>query len=156
WLSDHGIHEYFHVPFVWFGDRTSFTGFRSPVQFSPSARKLEPAMPVILDVAPAHDAYSADIGYSCSLAENAVLQQMQDDLRESRELIPALVKRRQTAREIYAAIDALAARQGYANRHQVYPQRVLAHKIFRMQPSRLLQRVEAFGFGVRALRTLSR
>jgi hypothetical protein len=156
WLSDHGIREYFHVPFVWFGDRTSFTGFRSPFQFAPTARKLEPGMPVILDVAPASDGYSADIGYSCCLGENAVLSRMQQDLREYRELIPALVKRGKTAREIYAAIDVVAARQGYANRHQVYPERVLAHKIFRMQPSPWLHRVEVGGFGLRALRGLGR
>jgi Xaa-Pro aminopeptidase len=156
WLGDHGIREYFHVPFVWFGDRTSFTGFRAPFQFAPSARRLEPEMPVILDVAPASDGYSADIGYSCCLGENAVLQRMQDDLREYRELIPQLVRQRKTAREIYAAVDGVAARQGYANRHQVYPQRVLAHKVFRMQRSPWLQRVELFGFGLRALRTLGR
>jgi Xaa-Pro aminopeptidase len=144
------------VPFVWFGDRTSFSGFRSPFQFAPTARKLEPGMPVILDVAPASDGYSADIGYSCCLGENATLAKMQQDLREYRELIPALVKQGKTAREIYAAIDAVAARQGYANRHQVYPERVLAHKIFRMQPSSWLHRVEVGGFGVRALRGLGR
>lgn len=156
WLSDHGIREYFHVPFVWFGDRTSFTGFRSAFQFAPSSRKLEPGMPAILDVAPASDGYSADIGYSCCLGENAALAKMQQDLREYRELIPVLVKEGKTAREIYVAIDAVAARQGYANRHQVYPQRVLAHKIFRMQPSSWLQRVDVGGFGVRALRGLGR
>lgn len=156
WLSDHGIREYFHVPFVWFGDRTSFTGFRFAFQFSPTSRKLEAGMPVILDVAPASDGYSADIGYSCCLGENAALEKMQQDLREYRDLIPVLVKQGRTAREIYAAIDALAARQGYANRHQVYPQRVLAHKIFRMQHSPWLHRVEVGGFGVRALRGLGR
>lgn len=154
WLSDHGIREYFHVPFAWFGDRTSFTGFRSTFAFYPTNRRLEAGMPVILDVAPARDGYSADIGYSCCLGENAALRKMQDDLQEYRLAIPPLVKERKTGREIYEAIDRIAARQGYENRHQVYPQRVLAHKVFRMPPSRLLQRLELGGFGVRALRGL--
>ena len=154
WLTDHGIDEYFHVPFVWFGDRTSFTGFRVPLQFFPSGRKLEPAMPVILDVAPARDGYAADIGYSCCFGDNPTLRNMQRDLHEYRALILRLVRVGKTAREIYAAVDAFADHQGYQNRHQVYPQRVLAHKVFRMRPSRFTRHVELGGFGLRALRTL--
>jgi hypothetical protein len=154
WLGDHGIREYFHVPFAWFGDRTSFTGFRNPLAFAPTERALEPGMPVIMDVAPARDGYCADIGYSCSLGDNPTLRRLQDDLQAYRVLIPELVRQNQTAREIYGEVDRLVQRQGYENRHRVYPQHVLAHKVFRMEPSRWLARVELGGFGVRALRTL--
>jgi Xaa-Pro aminopeptidase len=156
WLADHGIAEYFHVPFAWFGDRTSFTGFRFKVQFYPTGRRLEHGMPVILDVAPARDGYAADIGYSCCYGDNPTLRKLQIDLHAYRELIPQLVKQRRTAREIYAEVDRLVERQGYDNRHRVYPQRVLAHRVFRMEPSALLERIELGGFGVRALRTLGR
>jgi hypothetical protein len=155
WLGDHGVREYFHVPFVWFGDRTSFTGFRGPFAFAPSNRRLERGMPVILDVAPAIDGYPCDIGYSCGLGPNSTLERMQQDLAAYRDLIPRLVTQGKTAREIYAEVDRLAARQGYENRHRVYPQRVLAHKVFRMEPG-WLDRVEVAGFGVRALRGLGR
>ncbi|MDH5670530.1 MAG: M24 family metallopeptidase [Myxococcales bacterium] len=155
WLGDHGIVEYFHVPFVWFGDRTSFTGFRTPLKFRPSGRRLEPGMPVILDVAPASDGYSCDIGYSCCLGENPTLEKMQDDLEEYRGVIAQMVKQGRTAKEVYAEVDRIIERQGYANRHQAYPLRVLAHKVFRMEPS-WLRRVELAGFGVRALRGLGR
>lgn len=155
WLADHGVREYFHVPFVWFGDRTSFTGFRSPFAFAPTDRRLEDGNPVILDVAPAIDGYPCDIGYSCGFGANATLAKMQQDLEAYRTLIPRLVKQRKTAREIYAEVDRLVAEQGYENRHRVYPQRVLAHKVFRMRPG-WLGRVELGGFGVRALRGLGR
>lgn len=155
WLSDHGIREYFHVPFVWFGDRTSFTGMRFAAQFFPTGRRLEPGMPVILDVAPAIDGYPADIGYSCSLGSNPTLARMQADLEPYRGAIVELVKQRKTAYELYREIDQLTASQGYDNRHQAYPFRVLAHKVFRMEPS-WLERVELGGFGVRASRTILR
>lgn len=153
WLGDHGVREYFHAPFAWFGDRTSFTGFKGLLAFAPTARRLERGMPVILDVAPAIDGYPCDIGYSCSLGHNPVLARMQRDLEAYRELIPRLVRQGHTAREIYAEVDRLVARQGYENRHRVYPQRVLAHKVFRMQPG-WLERIEIAGFGVRALHGL--
>jgi len=153
WLADHGVREYFHAPFVWFGDRTSFTGFRGPRSFAPTRRQLEDGMPVILDVAPAVDGYPCDIGYSCGLGVNVTLTKMQQDLEAYRVLIPRLVKQRKTAREIYAEVDRLVAEQGYENRHRVYPYRVLAHKVFRMQHG-WLDRVEVGGFGLRAARGL--
>lgn len=155
WLSDRGVTEYFHVPFVWFGDRTAFRGFRRAFQFFPTRRRLEPGMAVILDVAPARDGYAADIGYSCSLGYNGRVRALQRDLEAYRTLIPELVKKRATARAVYEEVDRLVQRQGYDNRHQVYPQRVLAHKVFRMQPG-WLERIELGGFGIRALRTLGR
>ncbi len=156
WLGDHGIREYFHAPFAWFGDRTSFTGIRRPRQLSPGSRRLQPGMPVIMDAGPARDGYSADIGYSCCLGDNPILRKLQDDLQAYRVLIVQLVRQGKTAREIYQEVDRLAARQGYQNRHQVYPQHVLAHKVFRMEPSPWLQRVELGGFGLRALQGLGR
>jgi len=29
-LRAHGVDEFFHTPFAWFGDRAGFRGFRSP------------------------------------------------------------------------------------------------------------------------------
>lgn len=153
WLRDHGVSEYFHTPFAWFGDRTSFSGRWNALQFAPTRRMLEPGMPVILDVAPSVDGYAADVGYGCCLGDNAVWAKLQDDLKPHRDLILNLVKRRKTAREIYLAVDALAARQGYVNRHRVYPGRVLAHRMFRLPKTRL-RRVVVGGFGLPALRGL--
>src|SRR4029078_9216988 len=61
WLTEHGVREYFHKPFVWFGDRTAFVDFRTDIAFFPTSRRLAWGMPVILDVAPMLDGYAADI-----------------------------------------------------------------------------------------------
>jgi len=153
WLSDHDVREYFHTPFVWFGDRTSFTGFRTPLSFAPTKRRLQAGAPVILDVGPAIDGVASDIGYSCCVGHNPTLEKMQDDLEAYREMIPELVAQGCTARQVYREVNRLIAEQGYENRHHVYPFGVLAHKVFRMEPG-MLQRVEVGGFGLRAVRGL--
>ena len=40
WLTAHGVQDWFHTPFAWFGDRTAFRGFTIPLQFFPTNRRL--------------------------------------------------------------------------------------------------------------------
>jgi Xaa-Pro aminopeptidase len=154
WLIDHGVDDWFHLPFAWFGDRTAFRGFRQPLQFFPTDRELEPDMPFILDCAPVVGGFTADIGYASCLGENAILDRILDDLAVHRALILEQVRQRRTFRDIYEAVDQLALRQGYDNRHQKYPAHVIAHQVWRLspRPSRQLY----FRFGGRSLRRLAR
>lgn len=153
WLEAEGVDDWFHLPFAWFGDRTAFRRFRQPLQFFPTDRRLEEGMPYILDCAPVRDGYTADIGYSGCLGDNPALARLQGDLREHRELIVEQVRERRTLREVYEAVDALAARQGFENRHRAYPFRVIAHQVARIKPGRspILGR-----FGTKSLRWLAR
>lgn len=152
-LEGHGVDDWFHLPFAWFGDRTAFRRFRQPLQFFPTNRALEEGMPYILDCAPIRDGYTADIGYSGCLGDNPALDRLRDDLREHRELIVEQVRERRTLREVYEAVDALAARQGFENRHRAYPFRVIAHQVARLKPGKspILGR-----FGTKSLRWLAR
>src|SRR5437899_94679 len=77
-LTEEGVEDWFHVPFAWFGDRTTLQGFRNPLRFFPTARRLEEGMPYILDVAPVRDGFTCDIGYSGCLGDNAIFEQMMD------------------------------------------------------------------------------
>ena len=59
WLQDHGVDDWFHQPFAWFGSRTSFKGFDGlrhlggfNLAFYPGKQRLEEGMPFILDCAP--------------------------------------------------------------------------------------------------------
>lgn len=121
WLRERGVRDWFHLPFAWFGDRTAFTGFRVPLQFFPTDRRLTPGMPFILDMAPVYEGYTADIGYSGSLGTNPVQDRLMADLAAHRELILREVRERRSLREIYEDVDRLMVRQGYANRHRAYP-----------------------------------
>jgi Xaa-Pro aminopeptidase len=154
WLLDHGVDDWFHVPFAWFGDRTAFRGFRTPLQFFPTDRQLVEGMPFILDCAPVVDGATADIGYASSLGPNPVLDRILDDLAAHRALILDLARQRRPLREIYQAVDELAATQGYENRHQRYPFGVIAHQVGPL-PKRPANVVVA-GFGLRSLRALLR
>src|SRR5258708_38168073 len=69
-LRARGVRHYFHAPFAWFGDRTAFRGFLTPLAFFPTERRLEPGMAGILDVAPALDGQAVDIGYAFAHGEN--------------------------------------------------------------------------------------
>jgi hypothetical protein len=154
WLADHGVRECFHVPFAWFGDRTSFAPPWGTRSFAPTQRRLEAGMPIILDLAPSLDGYAAAVAHATCLGENLVWSKLQNDLRLHRELILELVKERKSAREIYRAVDALTERQGYENRHKVYPGAQLAYRMERLPPTRL-RRVVAFGVALPAWHRLS-
>ncbi|MDT0305877.1 M24 family metallopeptidase [Streptomyces sp. DSM 44917] len=154
-LVSAGVGDFFHVPFAWFGDRTAFRGFRTPLQFFPSARRLAEGMPFVLDCAPVVDGYTADIGYGGVVGENPIWERLDADLAEYRALIVGEVRARKPLNEVYAAVDALIARHGYDNRHRVYPGRVIGHQVTRLSP-RGPAGATLFGFGVRTLQTLGR
>jgi Xaa-Pro aminopeptidase len=152
YLLDRGVQDWFHTPFAWFGDRTAFRNFWTPLKFFPTHRRLEEGMPFILDCAPVRDGYMADIGYAGCLGTNPIYEQLIADLAEYRELIVTRVREGAPLQQIYRDVDALIARHGYDNRHRVYPGRVIAHQVGTVH-SRLPKFIVA-GFGVRALQTL--
>lgn len=152
YLTERGVSDWFHTPFAWFGDRTAFRNFRTPLEFFPSNRRLADSMPFILDCAPIRDGYVADIGYAGCIGTNRIHEQLMTDLAQYRTLIVGRVNAGVTLKQIYHEVDALIARQGYDNRHRVYPGRVIAHQVRRVH-SRLPRFITA-GFGIRSLQTL--
>ncbi|MGQ0778285.1 MAG: M24 family metallopeptidase [Pseudonocardiales bacterium] len=152
YLAERGVQDWFHTPFAWFGDRTAFRGFRTPFQFFPTNRQLADGMAYILDCAPVRDGYVADIGYAGCLGTNRIYEQLMDDLAEYRTLILTRVNDRVPLRQIYRDVDALIARQGYDNRHRVYPGRVIAHQVTKVRSQ--LPKFVVVGFGIRSLQTL--
>jgi Xaa-Pro aminopeptidase len=152
-LLEHGVDDWFHLPFAWFGDRTAFVGFRLPHQFFPTSRRLEEGMPYILDVAPISGGYTADIGYAGCLGENAVHAKLMADLAEYRELVLEGVRAGRSLRTVYDDVDRLIERHGYTNRHRAYPFGVIAHRVGVVRGRG--PRPTVAGFGVRALRSLA-
>lgn len=153
WLRGRGVRDWFHLPFAWFGDRTAFTGFRVPLQFFPTDRPLEPGMPFILDLAPIHRGFGADVGYAGCLGPDPLHDRLLADLEAHRALILREVRERRPLREIYENVDRLMARQGYANRHRAYPFGVIAHKVGRVRERRWSPHL--FGFGTQSLKGLA-
>jgi Xaa-Pro aminopeptidase len=153
-LASRGVEDWFHVPFAWFGDRTTLAGMRNPLRFFPGNRRLAEGMPYILDVAPVIDGYTSDIGYAGCLGTNPLHDRMMGDLAPYRPLILEGVRARASLRDIYAEVDGLAALHGYTPAHHEYPGKVLAHQVWRVRPSG--PRTVVAGFGNRSLRRLAR
>lgn len=130
WLQDHGVNDWFHQPFAWFGDRTAFRGFSGfNPRFYPSGRVLELGMPYILDCAPVRWGAVADIGFGGSLGENPVMERLMDDLAPHRDLILRLIRQRESMADVSRAVDRLCQQQGVEPRHKAYPFSVLAHQV---------------------------
>lgn len=156
WLLDHGVTDWFHSPFAWFGDRTAFQGFKVALQFLPTNRRLEENMPFILDNAPVVNGYVADIGYASVLGENKILDQVRDDLAEHRAMILALIKQRRPMSEVSRAVDQLILKQGYEPRHKAYPFETLAHTVEPMAQRKSQKPNTLFHFGFQAVEALGR
>lgn len=161
WLLDHGVDDWFHQPFAWFGDRTAFrgaVGFKQLGGFNPAfypgSRRLEENMPYILDCAPSIGGYTADIGYCGVIGENRILDRLMDDLLEYRELILALVKSRKHLSEVSRAVDRLCQRHGYEPRHKAYPFEVLAHRVEKLEGDGRKNHLSLLRFGARNITEL--
>ncbi|MDC0661108.1 M24 family metallopeptidase [Marinobacter sp. SS21] len=154
YLDERGVDSYLHKPFAWFGDRTAFTGFWSDFHFFPTDRKLESGMPVILDVAPTCGGYTADIGYSFSFGKvNPELDRMRQTLLEIRSYILEAVLAGETFKQVYLGVDEIIAEAGFRNAHQVYPRRVLGHRVIKTRNTRY-DNLSLFGFSARQLQWL--
>ncbi|MCO4794361.1 MAG: aminopeptidase P family protein [Bacteriovoracaceae bacterium] len=154
YLEERGVHKFFHRPFAWFGDRTLFNDFSRPLpllqrktwkdfqlpglkvplphfglEFLPTRRKLKHNMPVILDVAPVHNNFFADIGHSAFFGESEKHNSMMKFLDELKHQIPQIVKENRNISNIYDEVDKLLIKAGYNNCHQLYPLGVLGHKV---------------------------
>lgn len=152
WLGDRGVHDWLHKPFAWFGDRTAFQGFSGlthmagfNMAFFPSSRRLEENMPVILDVAPVRNGVIADVGYATCVGENAILEQLLDDLMAHRELIVRLIRERRPMADVARAVDQLCMKQGVEPRHKAYPFKVLAHRVAKLEKTSKPRFVARFG-----------
>jgi Xaa-Pro aminopeptidase len=143
-----GVREFFHQPTAWFGERAAFTGFKTPIDFLPTDKKLEPGMTGILDVAPIVDGVPADIGYAFALGGSAALDRARADLLLMRELILKAVLAERGPGAIYEELEVCLRDLGYQNRHRKYPFGVLAHRVPRAPRLPGLNRLAVVGFGV--------
>ena len=146
-LASRGVTSMFHDPFAWFGERAAFKNFWINLKFLPSKTRLEPGMPVILDIAPIVDGYSADIGYCFVHGGDKVVEAMDKTLLQVRDHILQAVRDGKTMRAIYREVDAIIEAAGFVNVHRHYPHRVIGHRLGRIQVG-VLHKLRWLGFGL--------
>lgn len=133
WLRRHGVREWFHQPFAWFGERTAFVASSrwTPLHFFPTGTRLRNGMPVILDVAPVFDGAAADVGYACwfGTEPSPLHERLLADLEPYRDLVLEGVRAGDHLNRIYRRVDELLADQGLQSRHRAYPFSVIAHRM---------------------------
>jgi len=146
-LDSRGVTDMFHDPFAWFGDRAAFKNFWINIKFLPSKTRLQPGMPVILDIAPIVDGYSADIGYCFVHGGNPLVDAMDRTLLQVRDHILRSARAGKTMRAIYQEVDAIIEAAGFVNVHRYYPHRVIGHRLGRIQVG-ALHKLRWLGFGL--------
>jgi hypothetical protein len=145
-----GVDQVFHEPFAWFGARTmlgpdwapdgaeiddlSVAGLGRDSAFFATETALAHGMPVIVDLAPVVDGAPSDIGYSCILGENPVYDELVAGLEPMRAFLLEGVRRGDSLRSLYRALDEVIADHGWENCHQHYPARALGHLVMPLAP----------------------
>jgi len=137
YLKDHGVKNFFHKSFAWFGERSGFYQFNKYSDFKPSSRQLKSSDVVILDTAPIVNDYVADIGYTFCLEKNKQLEKAKKLLLNLRNKIPQLFESNMTTKEIWEYVDKQITDSGFFNSHAQYPFSVLGHRVFKVPLSSL-------------------
>jgi hypothetical protein len=155
YLREHGVREYFHKPFAWFGDRSTLERFWTSLHFFPTWRRLRYEMPFILDVAPILDGFPADVGYAGVHGTDPLWELLDEELRVLRDVILDEVRAKTPFGRIYELVDQHIVKAGFEVRHERYPARVLAHRVFPLRPSGA-ERIHVGGFSLGAVRGIRR
>jgi Xaa-Pro aminopeptidase len=148
WLRDHGVKNFFHFPYAWFGERSRFDGIRihNYFEFMATDRVILPSEVYILDVAPIVDGYIADIGYTGCLGDNAAYDKAKEFLEQLKQDIVLLFKSNLLGGEIWEKLDKQITKSGYDNIHSMYPFSVLGHRVYKVSEKQLPLRLANFGW----------
>lgn len=142
-----GVKKFFHEPFVWFGARACFQGFKSYKDFMPRADVyFRQGDSYILDAAPVVDGVIVDGGIAFDRSNSPEFQRAQSFLIELRSEIPSKVLELKKASLVWRWVHHRIIQAGYRNCHQDYPFSVLGHRVYFSDP-KLQVSFMRFGLG---------
>ena len=127
-----GVHAYFHLPVVLFGDRTALPDPWTVLGFWPTDRALQPGDAIILDASPIFGDVLVDTSQSHHHGPNPGHDAIAVDDLAYRHTILDAVRARATFQEIATNVDAQLAAAGYANRHVLHPGEVIGHRVAKL------------------------
>jgi hypothetical protein len=132
-FHEQGVHTYFHVPVVLFGERTGYPGDFGQFEAIATDKKLEQDMAIILDAAPIYEGYIVDTSLSTTFGENALHAQLYPELQAFRAQILAMVKERREFRDIENHCNAMIEKLGAENCHRKHIGEVIGHRVFKVK-----------------------
>jgi len=132
-FHEQGVHTYFHVPVVMFGDRTAYPGDFGQLEALATDRRLEDNMPVILDAAPIYEGYIVDTSLATTFGDNAAHKGLHLKLEAFRDQILADVKAGMDFRDIENNSNRMIEGLGAENCHRKHIGEVLGHRVFKVK-----------------------
>lgn len=145
-FHEQGVHHYFHVPVVMFGERTAYPGKFGLLEARATSQRLQKGMPVILDAAPIYQGYTVDTSLALNFGASVAHERLMRELLPLRELILERVNAGDSFRAIAKRVDADIRAMGYENCHRKHIGAVLGHRVTRV-PDRWLNRRRIWGLG---------
>ena len=145
-LRELGVHHYFHVPVALFGERTAYPGDFGAFGALPTDARLEPDMPVILDVAPIIEGHVIDVSLPVVFGRCDLHAELMARLHSLRDGIPEAVRSGASFRQIAQDVDRLIRGWGLENCHRKHIGAVLGHRVS-YAPDHWLARKRIWGLG---------
>lgn len=130
-FHEQGVHTYFHVPVVLFGERTGYPGDFGQLEAIATDKKLDENTPIILDAAPIYEGYIVDTSLSTTFGENAVHKRLYPELKAFRDQILQQVKEGREFRDIENHTNQMIENLGAENCHRKHIGEVLGHRVFK-------------------------
>lgn len=132
-FHEQGVHIYFHVPVVLFGERTSYPGNFGQFEALSTEQKLEDGMAIILDAAPIYEGHIVDTSLSTTYGKNATHKMLHPKLEAFRAELLEQVKMRRNFKDIEIHANAMIEELGFENCHRKHIGEVIGHRVYKVK-----------------------
>ena len=130
WLADHNIHDYFHRPLVFFGERTRYEGLEKLSDLRPTDKVLKENDVYILDFGPVIDGVACDVSITKKIGAVAGFDEVHALLMKVREDLPALIVREKySAAGVWDKVQHVIRGAGYEPIHQTSDYSFFGHRL---------------------------
>lgn len=131
-FHEQGVHTYFHVPVVLFGERTGYPGDFGQLEALSTEQKLVKGMAIILDAAPIYGGHIVDTSLSTTFGENATHRTLHPKLEAFRDQLLADVQTGMEFRDIENRSHAMIEEMGAENCHRKHIGEVIGHRVYKV------------------------
>ena len=130
WLSDHNIHDYFHRPLVFFGERTRYQGLEKLSDLRPTNKILLEDDVYILDFGPVIDGVACDVSVTKKIGDVPGFEEAYALLTKVRDNLPAMViKEKYSAASVWHQVQIDIRQQGFEPIHQTSEYSFFGHRL---------------------------